>query len=255
MSEPTVVYPPVAGESRRRRSLHVAAAAAAGLYAFAGWSAWTIVDGARAGQDTAGLAVPTVGAVAGVQAMETRDTLATRVLAARAQQSVFRLEAAGGGTGTAFVAWTARGASFVVAAHRSVEGLLADGGRSVFLQRAGRVWTGRVLRVDRANGLVLVRVPGRLADPLWQSRRDASLREADGAVVVGAGGATGFGEGVVTAAGPRRLTVSASVGDAGVGAPVLDAGGRVVGVVTGVRGAASTVVPIERACAVVRRCA
>ncbi len=234
-----------------RRRLHLAALVAAAVYAGALFVGWQIVNGRLPSQAPDVAAPP---AVAGTPAISA-DALATRALAARAQQSVFELEGAGGARGSAFVAWTQGGRSYLLTAHRVVAGILADDGRSIFVERGSRFWTGRIVAADKRAGLAVVRVETALADPLWQELEGERLSARDRAVVVPAGPDAGFGESVVTNLRPSRFVLRAGGDELNVGAPVVAANGRLAGVVVSTTPAGiNRVAPVELACWKVRRC-
>jgi hypothetical protein len=185
------------------------------------------------------------------------DLLARRALAARAQRAVYVVEGPTGGRGSGFVAWVQKGRnrSYVITARAVVAGILADGGRTVYVKRGGSFWLGSVVRDDPLTGLALIRVDTVLTRPLWQLQVDhASLERRLPATIVPAGPEAPFGEGVVVEArdvfrlqtGANRLYL---------GAPVVSPSGRIAGVVvlTAPSGA-SNVVSIEQACEKIRRC-
>jgi hypothetical protein len=243
----------VASPPRRRRLRHLGALVALGAYACALWVGWRIVDGAfRTEAVEAPKATAAPVAVAGATSA---DALTLRALAARAQQSVYELEGAGGSRGSAFVAWTEGNRSYLLTAHRAVAGILADGGRSVFVERGSRFWDGRIVAADRPAGLALVRVDTLLADPLWQELETEQLALRDQAVVVPAGPDAAFAQGTVSEVRPGRVSVRTNVDELNVGAPVVAADGTVTGVVvsTTARGV-NLVAPIELACWKIRRC-
>jgi hypothetical protein len=240
----------VASPPSRRRLRHLAALAAACLYAAALVVGWRIMDGAF-GSEPVRASEP---AATGVDVV-TADGLAMRALAARAQQSVFVLEGAGGARGSAFVAWTENGRSYLLTAHSAIAGILADEGRSVFVQRGSRFWTGRIVAADRPAGLALVRVDTMLADPLWQQLEDERLSARAQAVVVPAGPDAGFGEGTVADVRPGRFVVRAGFDELNVGAPVIAANGRLAGVVVSTTPSGlNRVAPVELACWKIRSC-
>jgi hypothetical protein len=233
---------------------HLAALVALGAYAAALAIGWRLVDGAFTGATPdASSAVAAPVSVAGAGSPE---DLALRTLAARAQQSVFEVEGAGGARGAAFVAWTEGSRSYLLTAHQAVAGVLADDGRSVFVERGSRFWNGRIVAAHRDAGLALVRVDTLLADPLWQDLEESErLTVRDAAVVVPPGPNAAFAHGTVGAVTRGRVSVRASVDDLNVGAPVIAANGAVAGVVVSTTPAGvNRVAPIELACEKIRRC-
>lgn len=196
------------------------------------------------------------GAAGAPVAPTSQDSAAMRALAARVQQSVYVVESTGGGQGSGFVAWVMQGDSYVMTAHRTVAGVLEQGGRTVFVRRGSQIWTGRIVRAHRGNGLVLVRVGADLGRPLWQQRAEAAkLEPGSTAVIVPAGPETALAEGIAGAQERGRIPVRAAGERLGLGAPVLGESGRIAGVVTQASGGVSLVVPIEAACeAGIRRC-
>lgn len=190
---------------------------------------------------------------AGVRTGE--DALALQARASRAQQSVFRLEAANGAAGSAFVAWTQGPRTFLLTAQALVARPLAEGERRVFLRRGDRVWGGRVWAVHRESGLAVVWVRGRLAEPLWQQpRRAEPLTAGAPAVVLPGGPESPIGVGAVRRLQPKRALVTAPADELAVGAPVVASSGIVAGVVVAATGRTHRVVALERACARVRSC-
>jgi hypothetical protein len=170
------------------------------------------------------------------------EHLALQGIGARAQRSTVGI-----GRATGFVAWTRPGLALVLTA-RPVDGWRTGEGRQVRVAYGGERLTGTLVRTDDRTGLGLVRVRSSgFADPLWQERRPAAVRGGDLVVVVGRRTASTV---EVERAGPNRIFFRTTGLAAFAGAPVLDAGGRPVGVLDAGGGA----VPIDRACGVIRRC-
>jgi hypothetical protein len=246
----------------RRRRFHVAAILAAAVYfsgAYVAYelyrSAWYVEERLAGGSvDASG---PEASTDETAPEITSQDRAALLALASRAQQSVYIVESTGSAHGSGFVAWTIQGQAFVITAHRTVEGVLAQGGRTVFIRRGAQIWTGRILRSHRANGLVLIRVDADLGRPLWQERAAADRLEPNGiALVVPAGPDAAIGEGTAGLQQRGRISVQAHGERLNLGAPVLGADGRIAGVVTSTEpGGVNLVVPIEGACeAEIRRC-
>lgn len=250
---------PASRRSRTRR-FHLAALAAAALYAGGAYVAYELYRSAYEGGRLAGGAADVAAdGETDVQAAEisSQERAAMRALAARAQRSVFVIENTGAGRGSAFVAWVMQGDSYLITAHRAVAGVLEGGGRTVFVRRGAQIWTGRIVRSHQPHGLVLVRVPGELGRPLWQQRAEAGALEPGGpALIVPAGASTPIGEGVAAPQQQGQIRVRAHGERLNLGAPVLGDNGRVAGVVTQTEpGGVSLVAPIEAACeAEIRRC-
>ena len=254
-------FPPRAETPKRprRRRFHVAALVAAALYAGGAYVAYELYRAAYAEERVAGGPEGAAGDAAVAEAPEVsqQDRAALRALAARAQQSVYVVESAGAGRGSGFVAWVIRGESYVMTAHRAVAGVLEEGGRTVFVRRGSQIWTGRIVRAHRGNGLVLIRVAADLGRPLWQERAAADgLPPGSIALVVPAGQGRAIGEAAAGAKSQGRIPVRTYPEKLNLGAPVLGANGRIAGVVTQTgAGGVNQVVPIEAACAAkIRRC-
>ena len=179
----------------------------------------------------------TTGTLAGGQ-----DELALRTIGTRAQRSTLGV---GGGTG--FVAWETPGLTLVLSARPAGGWKLTDG-RGIAVSYDGRTWAGTLVRADRASGLGLVRLaePG-LGAALWGDPARPAVRNGQLVAVVGRRSARTVS---IAQAGKRRLYPDAGGLSAFAGAPVLDAQSQLVGVVD----AGGGIVPISRACGVIRRC-
>jgi len=246
-----------ASPRRVRRRRHGGVFLAALAYAAAAYALVTIVQSARGAQEAARPAVAADDLapvdVAGTRTAANRLALQTR--AARAQQSVFGIQAANGATGSAFVAWTEGPRTYLLTARSLVARPLAEGERRVFLRRGERVWGGRVWAVDRKSSLAVVVIQGHLAEPLWQRpRRAEPLTPRAPAVVLAGGPDSPIGEGTVRRLHAKQALVTAPESELAVGAPVVAANGIVAGVVVAATGTTHRVVALERACARVRAC-
>jgi hypothetical protein len=180
------------------------------------------------------------------------DALALRTQAARVARSTAVLDTRFA-RGTAFVAWTIQGQSFLITALPVVQGVLSEGEDSVFVRRGQSFWNGTIERVDESRGLALVTVDADLGAPLWQQRHDTAIGDGDLAAIVRAGD-IGSVQGTVAGVGQARPTVTAEGEPMNLGAPVVGPGGRVVGVVVGGEAGRAGFVPLEEACGEIRRC-
>jgi len=184
-----------------------------------------------------------------------QELLAARALAARAQRSVYVVE--GSAQGSGFVAWVQEGQkrSFVITARSVVAGLLADGGRTLYVKSGNRFWAASLVRADRRSGLALIRVDTVLERPLWQVRIDQDELEAGSqALIVPPGPDAAFGEGTVAPAGDA-FQLETGTEQLYLGAPVVSEDGRLAGVVVAARpGGVNRVVPIDVACGAIRNC-
>lgn len=228
---------PTRPRRRRRRSR---AWLAALVYAAFAVTAVVLVANARHG----GLPSPVSSGDAengGVTFGPGSDELALQTIGARAQRSTL-----GVGRGTGFVAWEANGLTLVLTA-RPAGGWKLGAKRSLTVTFGDRSWRGTLVRADAASGLGLVRVVAAgVADPLWDTPLRTSTRTGERLAVVGR--TTARTVEVERAA--RRVYLRTSGLGAFVGAPVLNAEGRLVGVID----AGGAAVPIARACGVIRRC-
>lgn len=244
---------------RRRRRWHVAAAVAA--LAYAGAAALVVLIVLPVLEHEApresGIAPVTVAAPGLAAAPAPRELLAMRALASRAQRGVYVLEA-GGRRGSAFVAWAQPrlNRTYLLTARAVVAGLLADGGRSVFVRRGPRFWDGRLWAADKETGLALVRVDAVFRSAQWQDDDRPGTLSVGGRTFVVPPGDAAFGESDVRPGPPGRFALTPGYDPLFLGAPVVNESGRVGGVVVAAdpRGTA-TVVPLAAACQKLRRCA
>jgi hypothetical protein len=220
--------------TKRRRGPSRKAQWALVAYALAAFVALSILDG---GTRTVAPATASPLASRGPAAPSSSDLSLTTV-AARAGNSVVSV-----GPGSGFVAWNANGLALVLTS-RPAGGWRTGPGRTLeVVTRFGYRIDGTLVRTDPRTGLGLVRVDGEIGTPLWQRRSPAPVRAGDFLVAAGRSPVV-FG---VTEA--RAGAIWGAPAGTAPGTPVLDESGRLVGVATGGR-----VVPIERACGVIRRC-
>jgi S1-C subfamily serine protease len=178
-------------------------------------------------------------------------------LAERALRSVFTVRT-DYGLGSGFFAWRKDESSYVVTAYHVVEKQKWGG---VSLSRKDGSWAGEIESIDPKHDLALIRLDGhpRGAAPLWQKPVRTPPRTGDQLVLIG----SPFGlEGTVTTGVVSRVTKTIIQTDAAAnpgnsGGPAMDKTGRIVGVlVAGVLNGQNTnfIVPIARACVVLRHC-
>lgn len=241
---------------RRFRVRHAGALLAAVAYSAAVFGVYHLATDVR--WTKAPPASGVQGATASVQPSAVTsgsELLARRALAARAQRSVYVVE--GSATGSGFVAWVQEGRkrSFVITSRAVVAGNLADGGRTVYVKSGSRFRVGRIVRADPKSGLALIRVETVLERPLWQVRIDQDpLAQGDQALIVPAGPDAAFGEGRIAPAG-ELFQLKSGTEPLYLGAPVVSESGRLAGVVVATQaGGVNRIVPIEAACAKIRRC-
>jgi S1-C subfamily serine protease len=179
-------------------------------------------------------------------------------LAASVLKSVFTIETSEG-LGTGWVAWTDASRTYLITANHVVADALAAGERTVTVHRKGGTWHGQIGRTDPTNDLAVVVVSGRLAEPLWQTP-DRSLSPLPGDQLLLVGSPYGL-EGTVTTGVVSRVTYDEIQTDAAAnpgnsGGPAVDSHGQVVGVLLAGGGEnLNFLVPIQRACVTIRRCA
>jgi S1-C subfamily serine protease len=182
--------------------------------------------------------------------------LARTELAARVRRSVFTVTASLD-EGTGWLAWVRGRNSFVLTANHVVIFSVARGDRDVRVHEGKRVWDGRIVKTDEGNDLALIRVPHRIAPPLWQ--RPVYRPPLVGDELLLAGSPLGY-EGSITSGVVGRVSFQEIQTDAAAypgisGGPAVDASGRVVGVIVSGEGEnLNFAVPINRACVRLRRC-
>ena len=224
---------------RRRRKTHVAALAALVVYGAFVFVGYRLVSGALGDDDSTAREQPAGGQSTGAAA---EDRLALQAVGSRAQRSTL-----GVGAGTGFVAWEQSGLTLVLTS-RPAGGWKTGRGRSLTVVYDATRYDGTLVRADARSGLGLVRVPsGNVAAPLWNTPRVTTLRPGEPGVLVGRRDATTT---TVERVGARRVFLEGSGYATLAGSPVLNGSGRLVGVVD----AGGGVVPVSRACGVIRRC-
>jgi S1-C subfamily serine protease len=173
------------------------------------------------------------------------------------RKSVFTIETTDGRLGSGFYAWTQGGNSFFITADHVVFG--AD--MQVRVMYKGGSWGGSVAKTDPGNDLALIEVdgaPSGLGQPLWP---DPAVRRApavgDSVLLVGSpfGLESTVTTGVVSRVTSKTIQTDAAANPGNSGGPVIDASGRVLGVL--VRGGGENInfaIPIALACVAIRDC-
>jgi S1-C subfamily serine protease len=180
-----------------------------------------------------------------------------RPLARRVLASVYTIES-GQELGTAWVAWTSLGSSYLITANHVVSDARAVGDSQVTLKQKNASYSGTVIRTDETNDLALVKTQAHLGAPLWQRPQlDVAPVVGDQLVLVG----SPYGlEGTVTEGVVSRVTYDSIQTDAAAnpgnsGGPAVDRDGQVVGVLLAGGGEnLNFAVPIQRACVTLRTC-
>jgi putative serine protease PepD len=178
--------------------------------------------------------------------------LATRVL-----RSVFTVETPDA-LGTGWAAWTAGGSTYLITANHVAQDAISSGTDHVTVKQKAQSWRGTVTTTDSVNDLAVIRVPGAIAPPLWQTPDD-SISPAPGDQLLLVGSPYGL-EGTVTTGVVSRVAYDEIQTDAAAnpgnsGGPGVDAKGRVVGVLLSGGGEnLNFLVPIQRACVTIRHC-
>jgi putative serine protease PepD len=178
-----------------------------------------------------------------------------RPLAQRVLRSVYTVES-GQELGTAWVAWTNAGSSYLITANHVVSDAISAGDRQVTLKQKSGIYSGTVIRTDETNDLALIQTQARLGPSLWQQPRlDVAPVVGDQLVLVG----SPYGlEGTVTEGVVSRVTYDTIQTDAAAnpgnsGGPAVDRSGQVVGVLLSGGGEnLNFAVPIQRACVTLR---
>ena len=121
-----------------------------------------------------------------------------------------------------------------------------------------KVWLGRIVKTDEDNDLALIKVPRRIAPPLWQRPVYVPPLVGDELLLVGSplGYEGSVSSGVVGRISPKELQTDAAAYPGISGGPAVDAEGQVVGVLVSGEGEnLNFAVPINLACVKLRRCA
>jgi hypothetical protein len=223
----------IRGERHRRRGPTWKAPIALVLYGGALFVAWTLVTDVRGVESEA-----TPPAAAQTQEGPAGTELTLRNHATRAARSVVAV-----GETTGFVAWASNGLSLVLTT-RPADGWQTGDDRAVVVTSGTSDYDGKLVRTDPRTGLGLVRVEDALPRALWQTRAAAPVRKGDQLAVAGPGDPLLF-----SVSEARHAAIWGIPAGTPAGRPVLNDGGRVVGVTVGNR-----VVPIDRACGAIRRC-
>ena len=194
--------------------------------------------------------------IRGVNRRALKAKLARTSLAARIKRSTFTLSVSLD-EGTAFVAWTKGRNSYLLTAEHAVYRTVARGDRKARLHQGRKVWEGKVVRTDPSHDLALIRVPHRIAPPLWQSGAYTPPLVGDELLLVGS--PLGY-EGSVTSGVVSRVAFTEIQTDVAAypgvsGGPAVDAEGDVVGVLSSGEGEnLNFAVPINLACSRLRVC-
>jgi S1-C subfamily serine protease len=203
--------------------------------------------------DDAVLAKQLAAARRSVSAMRTGDAQ----LAARTRRSVFVVETADG-FGAGWAAWRVGRSTYLITANHVVQDAIAHGTHDVTVNQNFKSWQGVIVATDSKNDLAVVRVTNLEAPPLWQTPATRPA-PAVGDPVILVGSPFGL-EGTVTAGVVSRISgdqivIDAASNPGNSGGPAVDGRGQVVGVLlSGIGESLSLLVPIQRACAAVRRC-
>jgi S1-C subfamily serine protease len=194
--------------------------------------------------------------IRGVTRRARKARLARSSLAARVKRSVFTVTVSLD-EGTGFVAWVKGGASYVLTANHVVVLSVDRGEYGARVHTGTTVWLGRIVATDPDHDLALIRVPRRIAPPLWQ--RPAYVPPLVGDPLLLVGSPLGY-EGSVTSGVVGRVADNEIQTDAAAypgisGGPAVDEGGHVVGVLVSGEGEnLNFAVPIRLACVHLRRC-
>lgn len=194
--------------------------------------------------------------IRGVNRRALKAKLARTSLAARIKRSTFTLSVSLD-EGTAFVAWVKGRNSYLMTANHVVVLSVARGERKARVHQGRRVWEGKVVRTDPEHDIAVIRVPHRIAPPLWQKPVYTPPLVGDELLLVGS--PLGY-EGSVTSGVVGRVAFNEIQTDAAAypgisGGPAVDADGAVVGVLSsGEAENLNFAVPINLACRRLRVC-
>jgi S1-C subfamily serine protease len=196
------------------------------------------------------------GRIRGVNRRALKAKVARTTLAARIKRSVFTLSVSLD-EGTAFVAWVKGRDSYLITANHVVVLSVARGERKARVHQGRKVWEGKVVRTDPDHDIALIRVPHRIAPPLWQEATYTPPLVGDELLLVGS--PLGY-EGSVTSGVVGRVAFNEIQTDAAAypgisGGPAVDANGKLVGVLSsGEAENLNFAVPINLACSSLRVC-
>lgn len=194
--------------------------------------------------------------IRGVNRRALKAKLARTSLAARIKRSTFTLSVSLD-EGTAFVAWVKGRNSYLLTANHVVTLSVARGERKARVHQGRKVWEGKVFRTDPDHDIAVIRIPHRIAPPLWQKPVYTPPLVGDELLLVGS--PLGY-EGSVTSGVVGRVAFGEIQTDAAAypgisGGPAVDAAGAVVGVLSsGEAENLNFAVPINLACRHLRVC-
>lgn len=194
--------------------------------------------------------------VRGITRRARKARLARTSLAARVRRSVFTVTVSLD-EGTGWVAWVKGGSSYVITANHVVVLSVDRGEYGARVHTGTKIWLGRIVKTDPDNDLALIRVPRRIAPPLWQ--RPVYVPPLVGDELLLAGSPLGYEgsitTGVVGRVAPDEIQTDAAAYPGISGGPAVDENGRVVGVLVSGEGEnLNFATPINRACVRLRVC-
>jgi S1-C subfamily serine protease len=179
--------------------------------------------------------------------------LATLVL-----RSVFSVETPNG-VGTGWAAWGDASSTYLITANHVAQDAIVMGTHQVTVKQKARTWKGTIVKTDSVNDLAVIRVKKRIATPLWQAP-DTSIAPIPGDVLLLVGSPYGLEgtvtTGVVSRVSYDRIQTDAAANPGNSGGPAVNARGEIVGVLLSGGGEnLNFLVPIQRACVTLRKCA